>query len=231
MNVASKGGFATACNLFSALNCAIEHDDVIAVGNCVGKILESTANETDLFPANCYEKTLIFTIKKGNSFVFEHVSALGVARLSFFTMEHALPILRALRVNRDTGTQDRFLWFLDNSAQNAQISLLIAACLSGPKYLIDRICDDEAYINLRHLLATVASQAGFMDVVWLIVQAFPQVLPEVITNLSACPPQTKQGQSWINIHEFYAVWKAQQEHERLTMEVAGLDKHRIARKM
>lgn len=221
----------TVFKLFATLHDAIEQSDVIAVGDCVEQILHNTVDNPNCFSSNSYAQALTLSIEKADPFVFEHVSALGVARLSFFTMEHALSIVRALRCNRNPDIQDRFLWFLDSCAPNAQISLLFAACLSGPKSLIDRICDDEAYINLRHLLATVASQAGFMDVVWLIVQAFPHVLPEVITNLSACPPQTKQGQSWINIHEFYAVRKAQQEHERLTMEVAGLDKHRIARKM
>lgn len=221
----------TVLKLFATLHEAIEQRNVIAVGDCVEHILHNTVDNPNCFSSNSYAQALTLSIEKEDIFVFEHVSALGVARLSFFTMEHALPILRALRLNRDSGTQDRFLWFLDNTAKNAQICLLIAACLSGPKHLIDRICEEEAYINLRHLLATVASQAGFMDVVWRIVQAFPQVLPEVVTNLNACAPQTKQGPSWINIHEFYAVWKAKQEHERLTMEVVGLDKHSVRRKM
>lgn len=232
----NSGGFATALTLFAALNCAIENDDVIAVGDCVGTILKSTADETDCFPTNCYAKTLVFAINKGNSFVFEHVCSLGVARLSFFTIEHALCILGALRFNRNCDIQNRFLWFLDNCATNAQISLLFAACILGAQYLVDRICDDDTYINLRCLLATVASESRFVDAAvefdyiefaLEIVQSTPEALPP----LSTCNPHTHKGDVWIVLHNKYAAWRAQQEHDALTAEVAGLDKHTVARKM
>jgi len=201
------------------------------VGDCVGTILECTADEPDLFPVNCYAKALVFAINKGNSFVFEHVCSLGVARLSFFTMEHALCIVRALRFNRNCDIQDRFLWFLDNCATNAQMSLLFAACILGARYLVDRICDDDTYINLRCLLATVASESRFVDVVWRIVQITPQVMPAITPYLQKCDPNTEQGRTWIKIYECYMEWKAKEEYGVLTAEVAGLDKTTSFRKI
>lgn len=125
--------------------------------------------------------------------------------------------MQHLKKYDDAQIRQIFLGFLNNCAKGVRAALTFGAYLQEHTVLIDQICNDAPYENLRCTLARCAIEFNDADLVWKIVQTTPQAIP----HLNECDPNTDKGRTWIEIHNRYTEWKAQQEHDILTAEVAG----------
>lgn len=219
--------YQNSLELFCTLIAAIKNGESSEVAVAIMQIEQKSKKEADVLLNHSYSEAMTVAIQKGNPEIFKQLCVFCAPRLKNFEFNESRSIIKNLETHNNAEIGQIFLWFLNNCPKTVQPLLTYAVYLHDNAYLLDRICNDTSNENLRFVLARRAMELNTINLVWRIVQTTPQVLPDV----KDCNPNTIEGQSWIDMHERYRVWKAQQEHKRLTMEVVGVDKHKIARKM
>lgn len=215
------------CDVFDTLNIAIDNSNSSEVARLCVKILHHREVDTHPSSSTWYADALIAAIKKGNPDIFERVCSIPVKHLTFFTPQKSREIAEQLDANDDVRLRSIFLPFLSKCQNEPKASLMLAVYMQQSQPIIDQICNDPPHADLRYLLAQVAITFNNLDLVWRVVQTTPKALPP----LKNCNPTTEEGLKWIEIHERYNVWRAQEEHAVLTAEVQGMDSHLGKRKM
>ena len=202
---------------FNTLIAAIKNGQPSDVGEALTHIAQKSEEDPNVFFARSYSEAMTVAIKKGNPDIFEQVCVFGASRLTTFEFIESRSVVQHLKKYDDAQIRQIFLGFLNNCDKGVQAALIFAAYLQEHTALIDQICNDAPYENLRCTLARCAIEFNDVDLVWNIVQTTPQAIP----NLSECDPNTDKGRAWIEIDERYTVWKAQQQHDILTAQVVG----------
>lgn len=214
----------TVLTTFAALNCAIEINNSAAVDACIDTILQNPDLTNVLFYTQ-YSESLLLAIKNGNPDIFETMCS--VQKSLTFDFNRSRLIVQQLATYDDVRLRQIFLSYVDNCDKDTQGLLVLSVYMQQYQNLIDDICDQELYADLRCLLARGAIEFNNIDMLWRIAQTTPQIIP----NLSNLDPSTEKGRTWIEIHERYTVWQAQKEHEILTAEVSEVDNPVAVRKM
>lgn len=213
---------------FNTLIAAIKSGQSSEVGEALTQIVQKSEEDPNIFGSGSYSEALTVAIRKGNPDIFKQLCVFGASRLTTFDFMESRSVVQQLKNHDDAQFRQIFLWFLNDCAKGVQAALTFALYIQDYTTLIvDQICKDATYVNLRCTLARCAIEFNDIDLVWSIVQTTPQAIP----HLNECDPNTDKGRAWIEIDERYTVWKSQQEHDILTAEVSGMDKHTTARKM
>lgn len=202
---------------FDTLIAAIKHGQSSEVGLALAHIAQKSEEDPLVFLARSYSEAMTVAIKKGNPDIFEQVCMFGASRLTTFEFIESRSVVKHLKKYDDAQIRQIFLGFLDNCSKGVRAALTFALYMQGHTAVVDQICNDAPYENLRCTLARCAIEFNDVDLVWNIVQTTPQAIP----NLSECDPNTDKGRAWIEIDERHTVWKAQQQHDILTAQVVG----------
>lgn len=211
---------------FNTLIAAIKSGQSSEVGKALTQIARKSEEDPNVFGSRSYSEALTVAIRKGNPDIFKQLCVFGASRLTTFDFTESRFVVQQLKNHDDPQFREIFLWFLNDCAKGVQAALTFALYIQDYTTLIDQICNDATYVNLRCTLARCAIEFNDVDLVWSIVQTTPQAIP----HLNECDPNTDKGRAWIEIDERYTVWKSQQEHEILTAEVAG-ERGSVLRKM
>ena len=174
-----------------------------------------------------YSDALQAALKRGDIEIFAQVCGVECFARAKFDFNETREIIETLRTNDSNDARRIFLAFLNQCGLEVQTRFVYAAFIKQYHALMDQIRTEPGHVSLRGALASAAVEFDYIEFALEIVQSTPEALPP----LSACNPHTRKGDLWIALHNKYAAWRAQQEHDALTAEVAGLDKHTTARKM
>lgn len=174
-----------------------------------------------------YSETLKAALRRGEPEIFERVCGVGCFKQAKFDFHEAREIIETLFTYDSDDNRRVFLDFLGGCNSQIQPHFVFSAFIKNYNQLLQDICYQPQHVSLRCALADAAVEFDDIELALEIVQSTPEALPV----LSACNPQTRQGDVWIVLHNEYAAWRAQQEHDALTAEVAGLEKSTAVRKM
>jgi len=212
---------------FNTLIAAIKNGQSSEVGQALIHIAQKSEEDPLVFLARSYSEAMTVAITKGNPDIFEQVCVFGASRLTTLEFIESRSVVQHLKKYDDAQIRQTFLWFLDNCAKGVRAALTFALYIQGHTAIVDQICNDASYDNLRCTLARCATEFNDVDLVWKIVQNTPQAIPD----LNECDPNTDKGRTWIEIHNRYTQWKAQQEHAILTAVVGVEDRGGVSRKI
>ena len=174
-----------------------------------------------------YSETLKAALRRGEPEIFERVCAVGCFKQAKFDFHEAREIIETLFTYDSDDNRRVFLNFLCGCNSEIQKRFMFSAFIKCYNPLLQDICSEPQHVSLRCALVDAAVEFDYIELALEIVQSTPEALPA----LSACNPQTRKGDVWIVLHNEYTAWRARQEHDALTAEVAGMDKHTVARKM
>lgn len=209
------------------LQTAVNSTSLVEVVDACRAVSAHEYVQSHYFLGGHFSAILLSAIKHGCFEILEQVCAVKCFVQAQFDFNEIRDITATLAANDHSEVRRIFLDFLDRCSAEYQKRFVYAAFFKSYDTLIEDICSQPQHMALRCELAAAAVEFGDMDFAFKIVQTTPQAL----LPLHTCQATTRRGKAWLDLHEKYNIWRAFQELEILTAEVAGVDNVVGSRKM